>query len=67
MHAPTRATARLALHARHLPSQRAFSTSRAAAKEIQEAYILSAARTPTAKVCVPFLNLLVKVVAVKRD
>lgn len=67
MHSTARATARLALHARHLPSQRAFSTSRATAKEIQEAYILSAARTPTAKVCVPFSCFLMKVVAVKRD
>jgi acetyl-CoA C-acetyltransferase len=45
----SRATARLGLHAAHLPS-RSFSTSRAVAKEIQDAYILSAARTPVAKV-----------------
>lgn len=66
MHSPTRATARLALHARHLPSQRAFSSSRAAAKEIQEAYILSAARTPTAKVLI-LLPLSIEMVAVGID
>ncbi|KAL1966171.1 hypothetical protein VTN77DRAFT_4723 [Rasamsonia byssochlamydoides] len=57
MQSSTRATARLALHARHLPSQRAFSSSRVAPKEIQEAYILSAARTPTAKFNGSFASL----------
>lgn len=31
--------------------QRQFSSARPTCKEIQEAYILSASRTPTAKVC----------------
>ncbi|EED19064.1 acetyl-CoA-acetyltransferase, putative [Talaromyces stipitatus ATCC 10500] len=44
----SRAASRLALHAAHLP-KRSFSTSRAVAKDIQDAYILSAARTPVAK------------------
>lgn len=32
-------------------TQRQFSSARPTCKEIQEAYILSASRTPTAKVC----------------
>lgn len=32
-------------------AQRQFSSARPTCKEIQEAYILSASRTPTAKVC----------------
>ena len=36
--------------ARHVKTARAFTTSAALRKEIQDAYILSAARTPTAKV-----------------
>ncbi|QKX64523.1 uncharacterized protein TRUGW13939_11698 [Talaromyces rugulosus] len=52
----SRATARLALQAGHLP-RRQFSTSGKLAKEIQEAYILSAARTPTAKFNGAFASL----------
>ncbi|RAO65238.1 uncharacterized protein BHQ10_001250 [Talaromyces amestolkiae] len=52
----SRATSRLALHAAHLP-QRSFSTSRTVAKEIQDAYILSAARTPVAKFNGSFASL----------
>lgn len=32
-------------------AQRQFSSARPTCKEVQEAYILSASRTPTAKVC----------------
>lgn len=35
---------------KHVKAARSFSTSSALRKEIQDAYILSAARTPTAKV-----------------
>lgn len=35
---------------RHVKANRCFSTSAALRKELQDAYILSAARTPTAKV-----------------
>ncbi|CRG83518.1 acetyl-CoA C-acetyltransferase [Talaromyces islandicus] len=52
----SRATARLALQAGHLP-RRQFSTSGKLAKEVQEAYILSAARTPTAKFNGSFASL----------
>src|SRR5271154_6783788 len=38
--------------------QRQFSSSRPAAKEIQDVYILSAARTPTAKVPIPEHSIL---------
>lgn len=38
------------LASRHVKATRCFSTSAALRKEIQDAYILSAARTPTAKV-----------------
>ena len=44
----TRLSVRAALPA--FRSQRQFSSARPSLKEIQEAYILSAARTPTAKV-----------------
>jgi acetyl-CoA C-acetyltransferase len=36
--------------ARHVKSSRGFATSAQLRKELQDAYILSAARTPTAKV-----------------
>jgi acetyl-CoA C-acetyltransferase len=43
--------ARLVIRRAALPaSRRNFSAARSAFKEIQEAYILSGARTPTAKV-----------------
>ena len=46
---------RLAGHlSRHVKAARCFSTSAALRKEIQDAYILSAARTPTAKVRILF-------------
>jgi hypothetical protein len=38
------------LASQHVKAARCFSTSAALRKEIQDAYILSAARTPTAKV-----------------
>lgn len=38
------------LTSRHVKAARCFSTSATLRKEIQDAYILSAARTPTAKV-----------------
>ena len=38
---------------RHVKASRCFSTSAALRKEIQDAYILSASRTPTAKVRIP--------------
>lgn len=51
-------SARLAIRqSTHIPSarlsqvQRHFSTTNPVRKEIQDAYILSAARTPTGKVC----------------
>lgn len=37
--------------AKHVTAARRFSTAPILRKEIQDAYILSAARTPTAKVC----------------
>jgi len=52
-----RSAARLASRAstthapRVRPPRRTFTSTRATSREIQEAYILSAARTPTAKVC----------------
>lgn len=38
------------LGARHVKATRGFATSSTLRKEIRDAYILSAARTPTAKV-----------------
>jgi acetyl-CoA C-acetyltransferase len=45
-----RSAGRLAQLAGHVNGARQFSTRPALRKEIQDAYILSAARTPTAKV-----------------
>lgn len=39
--------------AQHVKATRCFSTSAALRKEIRDAYILSASRTPTAKVRIP--------------
>lgn len=48
--AQLRTARRLGQIASHVSSARQFSTSSAMRKEIQDAYILSAARTPTGKV-----------------
>lgn len=44
------ASARLLSKRTAFPAARSFSSARPLLKEIQDAYILSAARTPTAKV-----------------
>jgi acetyl-CoA C-acetyltransferase len=46
-------SARMAAHlAKHVKAARSFSSTTAFRREIQDAYILSAARTPTAKVSI---------------
>lgn len=56
--AQLRSAGRLAQLAGHVNGARQFSTRPALRKEIQDAYILSAARTPTAKVQCPLIRMM---------